>query len=183
MQLLSRVIEYVKKSHKNKLRNDARLAYESARYVRKGRIIEAEPIIAKDARCACLYAREILKERWSEAEPTIAQDAEYAWLYAKDLIKGRWPEAEQAIAKSAQFSYLYAVDVVGERFSDGEEAISKLDDVRDDYIQDFFPGQEVITKDEISEFEWARAGLEGYFANANLLKPRESLLDMVIESK
>jgi hypothetical protein len=85
----------------------------------------------------------------------ICTDAISSCFYARNVIKGRWLEGEEVIAQDEVLKF--------------------------SYLDTFFPNQEVVTKDEVDEIEWSRLGLEGYFANAELLKRPTSLLDMVIE--
>jgi hypothetical protein len=67
-------------------------AYHYARFIIKGRWIEAEKFIKKDSHTAYLYALNIIKGRWEEAEKAISDRPQWASLYASEIIKGKLPE-------------------------------------------------------------------------------------------
>ena len=71
---------------------DPHWSFWYAKYIIKGRWIEAEQYIIKSPCHACLYARDMIKNRWEEAESTIATDSEWTYYYAKEVIKGKLPE-------------------------------------------------------------------------------------------
>jgi len=75
-------------------------------------------------------------------------------MYANWIIKDRWIEAEEIVAKS---------------------------EFKDDYIQEFFDGQPVVTKDEVDIIHWERKNAQGYFAPARLFKDKVSFLDMMVK--
>ena len=79
------------------IKKDSWYAYRYARYVMKGRWVEAEPYIMKTTCGAYYYARRVINGRWKEAEPCIMEDPDYAYSYARYVINGRWLEAEPII--------------------------------------------------------------------------------------
>ena len=112
-----------------------------AKYVIKGRWVEAEEAIAKGAFRSYRYARDVIKGPWPEGETVIAKDAFWSYLYAKDVIKGRWLGGEEAIAKDAFWSYQYARYVIKGRWFGGEETIAKDTECAYLYAKDVIKGR------------------------------------------
>ena len=71
-----------------------------------------EFIIKKDPGYAYEYARYIIKGRWIEAEEYIKKDPQYAYYYATNIIKGRFLEAEEYIKKHPKYAYEYAKYII-----------------------------------------------------------------------
>jgi hypothetical protein len=107
------------------IKKDPEYAYRYAKYVIKGRFIEAEDYIKKDSEYAYKYAHYIVKGRWNEAEPYIIKDPYWAYEYALDVIKGRFTEAEEYIKKDPRYAYRYAIDVIKGRWIEAEDIIKK----------------------------------------------------------
>jgi hypothetical protein len=94
------------------IKKDPHWAAYYAKYIIKGRWIEAEEeYIKKDSRSAYYYAIHVIKGRWLEAEEYIKNDPYSAYYYARDVIKGRFPEAEEYIKKDPKYAYYYARNV------------------------------------------------------------------------
>jgi hypothetical protein len=109
----------------NIIKRIPRDAYLYARYIIKGRWIEAEPVIMKNPYYAYQYAKNVLQKRWPDAEPYIMNDLYRAYEYARDVIDGRWLEVEPLIMKDARYSDIYARDVIKERWLEAEQYMDK----------------------------------------------------------
>lgn len=143
---------------------------------------EAEIIILKDAEAAYFYARDVIKGRWPEAEPTIMQNAQAARSYANNILRRRWPEAEPTIMQDAMVVFDYARYIIKDRWIEAEYLISQNDYASRAYLEVFFPNTEVVTKEQIDDYRWAKAGAIGYFAPKELFKYKPcSLLDTLLE--
>ncbi len=147
------------------------------------RLPKLEPIIQQKACWAYLYAKYVINGRWPEAEPIIQKDAEWAYHYTRDVLKDRWPEAEPVIQQDAEWAYYYAIYVIKGRWLEAEKCIAQ-GDFELCYISLFF-SEPVITKDQYSDFEWERAGAEGFFTPRRLfeIERKESLIDMMIDNQ
>lgn len=109
----------------------------------------------KNAQEAFYYARDVIGDRCHEAEEAIMHDSYYAYNYAKYIIKDRWLEAEEIIAKHTEYRQYYA------RY--------------------FFPSQEVITRDEVTEWAWRKSGAVGFFAPRESFKQQISVIDIGVQ--
>ena len=108
------------------IKKDPHWAAYYAKYIIKGRWIEAEEeYIKKDSRSAYYYAIHVIKGRWLEAEEYIKKDPIYAYWYAENIIKGRWIEAEEIIKNDPESAYNYAIHVIKGRWIEAEEIIKK----------------------------------------------------------
>jgi len=159
---------------------DTGYSFLYARDVVHGRWSEAEPIIMKHGYWAYAYAREIIHMRWREAEEIIIQSALNAYFYARDVIKERWLEAEPTILMIADSAYLYTRDVVQMRWPEAEKIVAQSK-YKDDYVQEFFGDELVVTKDEVDIIQWERKNVQGYFAPASWFEDKVSFLDMMVE--
>jgi hypothetical protein len=86
--------------------------YCYAKYITKGRWIEAEEHIVKNSELVFWYASDVIKGRWPEAEKYIIKDPKWAYFYARDIIEGRWPEAEKYIMRDPMYIHRYIEDIV-----------------------------------------------------------------------
>ena len=110
---------------------------------------ELEPIIIKDPESAYLYARFIIRGRWIEAEDIISADSKLAFWYAQLVIKGRWKEAEDIIATDPRWAYLYAHDIIGGKLPENMHNMMLLHALKADQLVKIgvFPGPDYWAKE------------------------------------
>jgi hypothetical protein len=101
------------------------ILYKYAFYVKQGRFLEGESVIAQSGLQSLKYAVNVVRDRFPLGEPAIAQIAKYSVQYAVVAINKRFELGEYVIADSAKQSYIYSRDVINKRFLPGEAVVFK----------------------------------------------------------
>jgi hypothetical protein len=101
----------------------AEIFYKYAFYVKQGRFLEGEPVIAQSGLQSLRYAINVVHGRFPLGELAIAQIAKYSVQYSVEAIKERFEAGEPAIAGSSKQSFIYSRDVIGKRFLPGEAVV------------------------------------------------------------